>query len=103
MNNDSDIAIKVGNRISELRKLKGLTLQEAADLTGVNKTQFNAYEKHTREPTLTPLKRIADGFGIKLSDLFSDEPLDKGKVCILADECNFYKPPQSGSNGGKAE
>lgn len=47
-----DVIILFGSRIKELRKAKGLTQQNLADLINVTKVSVCCYEKGTRTPNL---------------------------------------------------
>lgn len=103
--NSDEIKTKIGLRIKEIRKSKGMTLEELSSKCGIVKQQLSDYEHGRKEPMVCRLYKIAGGLDINISLLFSDEPLDnndsKGKVCMIADECSFYQPPQRGNNGGK--
>ena len=51
--NPSDVKIVFGNRLAIARKMRGLSLQELADLTGnvVTKQAISKYEKGLMAPT----------------------------------------------------
>ena len=75
---------KSHNRIAELRKEKGLTLQQVADAIGVGNNTISRYENGKREPKLETWLRLADFFDVPVSYLqgTSDikDPLSKMEV-----------------------
>ena len=60
---------KPHNRIAELRKEKGLTLQQVADAIGVGNNTISRYETGKREPKLETWLKLADFFGVSVSYL----------------------------------
>lgn len=57
-------------RIKELRALRGLTQEEAADRIGIFRTYMSRIESGQANPTLTLLYEIAGAFGIPVQQLF---------------------------------
>lgn len=70
----SAAARKLGLRVRELRQERELTLQGAADRTGLDLKHFQKVEAGQINLTLVTLLRIADGLGVELSDLFVAGP-----------------------------
>lgn len=60
---------KLRNRIAELRKDKGLTIQQVADGIGVSNGTISRYEKGSREPKLETWMKLADFFDVPVSYL----------------------------------
>ena len=60
----------LGNRIRELRKQKGISQEAFALSIDMDRTYFASIELGKRNVSLENLKKIADGFGITLSELF---------------------------------
>lgn len=58
---------KLRNRIAELRKDKGLTIQQVADGIGVSNGTISRYEKGSREPKLETWMKLADFFDVPVS------------------------------------
>ena len=56
-------------RMRELRKQKGMTLKQLADIIGVAEVTVSTYERGTREPPLSVLCAIADALGASLDEL----------------------------------
>lgn len=64
------IHIKFGKKVQELRKQKGLTQEDLADLISVDRSYMGFVERGERNPTLDKLIKIAKAFNTTLSDLF---------------------------------
>lgn len=67
--NESEKEKKPHNRIAELRKDRGLTIQQVADGIGVSNGTISRYEKGTREPKLETWIKLADFFNVPVSYL----------------------------------
>lgn len=73
-----DFRIKLGKRIEQLRKKKGLEQTElAAILNGKDKQFINRYEKQGANPTAYILVQIAKALDVKLDDLINFGSLKK--------------------------
>jgi transcriptional regulator with XRE-family HTH domain len=67
-----DIRVRFGNRLRYLRKKKGWTQAEMADLLGLDRSYVGEIEQGKRNPCLLNLEVIADGLQISLPKLFSN-------------------------------
>lgn len=56
----------VAFKIKTLRKAKGMTQQELADATGINRSTLGGYETGRRNPRLPDLQQLAEFFGVGL-------------------------------------
>lgn len=56
-------------RMLALRKSRGLKQAEAAKLSGLCYMSYRRYETGEREPTITPLWKIADFYGVTVDYL----------------------------------
>ena len=63
--------IKLGNRLSYLRKRKKMTLDELALKSGVSKSILSQIERDLSNPTVSTISRISHALEENLSDLFS--------------------------------
>lgn len=54
------------NRIKEVRKKKGLSLQQVADAVGVGNNTISRYETGKREPKLETWQALADFFNVSV-------------------------------------
>jgi transcriptional regulator with XRE-family HTH domain len=59
----------IGERIREIRKQRGLTLQELGDLCGMSVQQVHRLERGHRRLTVEMLEQIGDGLGIDMFTL----------------------------------
>lgn len=59
-----------GNRIKELRNKTGLSQEKFALLIGMDRTYYASVEAGRRNISICNIKKIADGLGITLSELF---------------------------------
>lgn len=64
------ITILLGNRIQELRKQTGISQEKFALQIGMDRTYFASVEAGKRNIAIINIKKIADGLGISLSELF---------------------------------
>ncbi len=62
--------MKLKNRLKYWRHQKQMNQTEFAEWLGINKYQYNRYERQAAQPTLEIAWRIAEKLGIKIDDLF---------------------------------
>ncbi len=65
------ITEELGNRIKELRTTIGLSQEKFALKIGMDRTYFSSVENGKRNVSIVNLKKIADGLGVSLSELFN--------------------------------
>jgi transcriptional regulator with XRE-family HTH domain len=65
----SDLNRSIGEKIKLLRSQRGLTLDQAAELTGVSKSMIGQIERGNSAPTVTTLWKICNGFKVSFSTL----------------------------------
>ena len=58
------------NRVRELRKLKGLTQEQLAEVIGVSRQTINAIEKEKFDPSLTTAFKMSKLFDLPIEDFF---------------------------------
>jgi len=61
---------QTGAKLRVLRKARGLTLAQLSQLTGCAISYLSMVENGKVDPSISRLKRIADGLGITVVDLF---------------------------------
>ena len=61
------ISLKIGERLKEIRNTRQLTLDDAAELTGVSKPMLGQIERGQSSPTINILWKISTGLKIPLS------------------------------------
>lgn len=64
-----DILIKFGNRIRTLRKLRGLSQEKLAEITGFHRNYIGMIERGERNPSLVNIEVFAVAFEMSLSEL----------------------------------
>lgn len=64
-----------GHHLRNLRRQKGLSQEQVADLSGLHRTYFGGVERGERNPTLLTLIKIAQSLDIQLEELlkFNDK------------------------------
>lgn len=66
------ITKELGARIKELRKDTGLSQEKFALQIGMDRTYFASVEAGRRNISIRNIKKIADGLGVSLNNLFKD-------------------------------
>lgn len=64
------IAEDLGKRIRELRQQTGLGQEKFALKIGMDRTYFASVEAGKRNIAIVNIKKIADGLGVTLSEMF---------------------------------
>lgn len=64
---------KIGKRIAELRKDKGLTQEQLAEKVGLDRTYIGYLEKGNRSPSVETANKIARALGVKINEVFKFE------------------------------
>ena len=59
----------ITNRLRELRKARGLTLEKLAELSGVSVSQINRIERQQRGWSVESLPKLAKALGVPVSEL----------------------------------
>ena len=81
---ESVSAGKIGSRVRELRRSKGFTLEVLAERSGVSRAMISKIERGEKNPTLVVAAKIAEGFGITLSQLVGIE--ERREVIVVPKE-----------------
>ena len=66
------ITAELGARIKELRNRKGISQEKFALDIGMDRTYFASVEAGKRNIAIINIKKIADGLGVTLSELFEN-------------------------------
>ena len=64
--------IRVGEKIKSLRESKGLSLKEAADLTGFSTALLSQMENQLVSPSLGAMIKLANALGVKVGDFLGE-------------------------------
>ena len=74
MNNyPNDIVVKIGNKIVQIRKDKGIKQLELAAYASIDERVIRRIETGKANPTIKTLEKISQGLGVKVKDLFDFE------------------------------
>lgn len=65
----TDICVRVGSRIRELRQAKGWSQQMLADHAQIERAHLSRLEDGVKEAGLRILERVADALGVEVEDL----------------------------------
>lgn len=76
----------IGGQIRELRKARGLTLQEVADAAGISVGYLSQIERNQSKLPIGVLKRISTALGVQINWFFhgSDVPADEKDIIVRA-------------------
>lgn len=67
-----DVLKSFGERVREIRTLKGLSQEELARLAKIDRTYIGGIERGERNAGIKNVWRIADALGVPAADLFRD-------------------------------
>ena len=86
---------RLGSRVKELRKQRGMTLEALAERSGVSRAMLSKVERGEKNPTLVVAARIAEGFGVTLSGLLGTE--ERREVVVVPRERRMVmRDPETG-------
>lgn len=72
-----DLKIKVGNRITELRKVKKLSQQKFSYAADMERTYLTHIEKGRKNISLNTLEKITEALDISIKDFFNTQEFTK--------------------------
>jgi transcriptional regulator with XRE-family HTH domain len=67
------VELDVGGRIRSLRKRKGLSLLALSQQSGLSPNAISRIERGENSPTVSSLRRLANGLEVSVIDLFKEE------------------------------
>jgi transcriptional regulator with XRE-family HTH domain len=86
---------RLGGRVRELRRGRGLTLEELAELSGVSRAMISKLERGEKNPTLVVVAKLAGGLGVTLSRLAGTE--ERREVSVVPRERRMVmRDPETG-------
>ena len=86
---------RLGVRARDLRKERGLTLEELAEVSGVSRAMISKLERGEKNPTLVIAARLAEGLGVSLSRLAGVE--ERREVVVVPKEGRtVLRDPETG-------
>lgn len=76
----------VSEKIQEARSKAGLTQQQLADAIGTTTQNISQYERGVRNPKIETLRKIADAFGVPVTEFLDRKLLTTVPTCELVEE-----------------
>jgi transcriptional regulator with XRE-family HTH domain len=93
---EGNISSRVGARVRAAREDRGESLRAFAARAGVSASMLSDVERGAKSPTIAILSSIAEGLGMPLSSLVSEEhPLEAGPRIIRAADMPLVVDPES--------
>ncbi len=68
------------NRINQLRIERGWSVYRLAAMADLPESSLRNLFRRNNEPTIPTLRKICNGFGIRLQEFFGDEPIEVREV-----------------------
>jgi transcriptional regulator with XRE-family HTH domain len=59
----------MGNKLRELRRMKGMTQEALSKFSGVNRVSIAKYESGKTVPSMQTAKKLADALGVTVDEL----------------------------------
>lgn len=66
-----DIKLLVGKRVRELRNSIGISQEELADLTGLDRTYITSVECGKRNISIVNIEKLANALNVTLAEFFN--------------------------------
>jgi transcriptional regulator with XRE-family HTH domain len=88
---EQDLLIQISSRIRELRREKGITVQELADKAAVTKSWISQIENGRTIPSLMVLIDIIHSLDLSLDKFFSTIKASKDKQPVLVKQAHEYE------------
>jgi transcriptional regulator with XRE-family HTH domain len=86
---------RLGERVRDLRRARGLTLAALAELSGVSRAMISKLERGEKNPTLVVAAKLAEGLGVTLSRLAGME--ERREVVVVPEERRMImRDPETG-------
>jgi transcriptional regulator with XRE-family HTH domain len=86
---------RLGARMKDLRRERGLTLEELAEHSGVSRAMISKVERGEKNPTLVVAAKVAEGLGVTLSELLGVE--ERREVVVIPRERRMVmRDPETG-------
>ncbi len=68
----SDVAVKFGRRLREVRRGRGISQEKLAELAGLHRTYVSSVERGERNISLLNIESLAQALQVKMSELMPD-------------------------------
>lgn len=74
----SDVAVRFGKRLREVREEAGISQEKLAELAGLHRTYVSSVERGKRNISIENIERLALALGVTMRDLMP-ETVPRGK------------------------
>lgn len=92
-----DVDNLISRRVRELRRSRGLSLEQLAERSGVSRSMISLIERQETSPTAAVLNKLADALGVSLPGLFShDAGADVKSPVSRREDQAVWSDPASG-------
>ena len=86
---------RLGARVKELRRRRGLTLKDLAERAGVSRAMISKVERGEKNPTLVVAAKVAEGLGVTISELLGVK--ERREIVVIPRERRMtMRDPESG-------
>ena len=68
----SDVAVRFGRRLREVRHGRGISQEKLAELAGLHRAYVSSVERGQRNISLLNIESLAQALGVKMADLMPD-------------------------------
>ena len=86
---------RLGARVKELRRRRGLTLEDLAKRAGVSRAMISKVERGEKNPTLVVAAKVAEGLDVTISALLGVE--ERREIVVIPRERRMtMRDPESG-------
>lgn len=83
-------------KIHRLRTERSLTIESFAERSGVSRSMISLIERGESSPTAVVLDRLADGLGVTLASLFTDDVSPNASPVARHDDQVLWTDPETG-------
>ncbi|MCA1716898.1 MAG: helix-turn-helix domain-containing protein [Actinobacteria bacterium] len=86
---------RLGARVKEFRRRRGLRLEDLAERAGVSRAMISKVERGEKNPTLVVAAKVAEGLGVTFSELLGVE--ERREVVVVPRERRMVmRDPETG-------
>jgi transcriptional regulator with XRE-family HTH domain len=65
----SDVTVRFGKRLREVRTRKGISQEKLAELAGLHRTYVSSVERGERNISLNNIENLANALGVPMAEL----------------------------------
>lgn len=87
--NDDVLNCDVGQKIKEIRKLKGMTLQQLSTASGLSSAYLSNLERNVISPTIVQLQKVCSSLNVNITDVLTTHDENKSPV-VKANERDVF-------------